>query len=120
MVVDTNIIIAFFNAEPVVVSALNEWLQTRNLLVSTVTVAELLALPKLEPKSAKIIIDFTENFLTIPVDKSLAVTAGYLRRAYSLHLPDALIAATAIKHNVPLVTRDKVFRKVSELDIIFI
>lgn len=68
MVIDTNVVIALLNAESVVVTTLNEWLTAHNLSISTVTVAELLALPTLQPKAARIITDFTDNFIIVPVD----------------------------------------------------
>lgn len=46
------------------------------------------------------------------------ILIAYLRREYHLSLPDAGIAATAIQSELPLVTRDKAFRKVSELKIV--
>ena len=37
-----------------------------------------------------------------------------------MKLPDAIIAATAIKYNLPLVTSDSDFKKVSNLDLVLI
>lgn len=54
----------------------------------------------------------------IAFDHHLAEIAAYVRREYRLALPDAGIAATAIESEVPLVTRDSGFQKVSELKII--
>jgi predicted nucleic acid-binding protein len=38
-----------------------------------------------------------------------------LRRKYSIKLPDAIIAATAIFLNIPLISADKHFEKIAEL-----
>ena len=43
-----------------------------------------------------------------------------LRRIYSVKLPDAIIAATSIVYGLPLVTADKGFSKINELDVILI
>ncbi len=43
-----------------------------------------------------------------------------LRRKYSIKLPDAIIASTSLVYNVPLVTADKAFSKISELDLILL
>ena len=40
-----------------------------------------------------------------------------IRKKYGIKLPDAIIAATAIENNLPLLTADKVFKRVSELDL---
>jgi len=39
-----------------------------------------------------------------------------LRRRYSLKLPDAIIAATALSLEIPLLTADKDFAKIKEID----
>jgi len=39
-----------------------------------------------------------------------------LRRNYSLKLPDAIIAATAVELNLPLISGDGVFSRVDELN----
>lgn len=41
-----------------------------------------------------------------------------LRKKYHLKLADAVIAATAIVYNMPLITADKQFRTVKELTLI--
>ncbi len=45
-------------------------------------------------------------FEEIPVDRPVAERAGRLRRAGGLRTPDALIAATALEHQLVLVTRN--------------
>lgn len=43
-----------------------------------------------------------------------------IKRNYKVKLPDAIIAATALIYNIPLVTADKGFSRINELDIVFI
>ncbi len=53
-----------------------------------------------------------------PVDQAVAERAGRLRRAHGLRTPDALIAATALEHGHPLVTRNqRDFRRVPGLTV---
>jgi predicted nucleic acid-binding protein len=42
-----------------------------------------------------------------------------LTRKYQLKLPDALISASAIAWEIPFITEDKGFKKITELDLIF-
>ncbi len=41
-----------------------------------------------------------------------------LRKQYRIKLPDAIIAATAITYDIPLITSDKGFEKIEVLDLI--
>lgn len=42
----------------------------------------------------------------ISVDKVIAESAGRIRRTTQIDIPDALIAATALEHDMPLMTRN--------------
>jgi predicted nucleic acid-binding protein len=42
----------------------------------------------------------------VPVGPAIAMRAGRLVRRYRIESPDALIAATAVEHDLPLVTRN--------------
>ena len=48
-----------------------------------------------------------EPLRELPVDRSVAERAGRIRREVGIRLPDALIAATAIEHNLGLATRNR-------------
>lgn len=43
-----------------------------------------------------------------------------LRKKYSIKLPDAVIAATSLTFEIPLVTADKTFSTIDELDLILL
>jgi predicted nucleic acid-binding protein len=43
-----------------------------------------------------------------------------LKRKYNIKLPDAIIAATCLAYNLPLVTADNGFSKILELDLFLI
>lgn len=118
MVLDTNILIAFLNGEERVVQTISAWQQEgRALFVSSVSVAEVLSLPRLTPTETTIINAFLDHLLEVPFDRAVADTTALFRRKYRLTLPDAAIATTALFRNVPLVTRDQQFRKVAEIEI---
>lgn len=50
---------------------------------------------------------FLAPFTEAPVNRRVAERAGRLRRSTDLRLPDALIAATALEHDLTLVTRNR-------------
>jgi len=119
MILDTNILIAYFNGEVDVVKTISEWKQSgRILFISSLSTAETLALPSITPIDADKIRAFLKNFLSIPFDDTIAETAVLLKRTYQLELPDAVIAATSLTRGLPLVTRDRQFRKIREITVI--
>jgi predicted nucleic acid-binding protein len=121
MTLDTNILIAYLNGDNNVISALSQWKKEgRALFVSSVALAETLSYPAITPSDADIIRDFVGETISVPFDNSLAEIAASLRRKYKIRLPDAVVAATALSRNTPIVTRDRQFLKIKEISVILI
>lgn len=119
MVLDTNILIAYLNGESVVVGQLSGWKQEgRVLFVSSIAVAEVLALHTLAPDDVVQVKRFLNQLVSVPFDDDLAELAAFCRRTYRIGLQDCAIAATALRLRVPLVTRDKQFYKIKEITVI--
>ncbi len=83
------------------------------LAYSVVTRAELLAGPSEQhPAARRLLAPLRE----MPVDRRVAERAAAIRRDCSLRLPDALIAGTALVHDLSLLTRNRAdFRRVPGL-----
>ncbi len=121
MTLDTNILIAYLNGEANAVVAVSDWVRDgRALFISSVSVAEALALPGLTPQELDRVRKFLKNFISIPFDDALAETTAFLKRIYRFSLPDAAIAATAISRGTPLVTRDRKFGRIRGITVISI
>ncbi len=119
MTLDTNILIAYLNGEPAIVRTLSLWKQAgRNLIISCVSLAEVLAMPGLTAEEEEKILGFLGNFASVPLDNQLARTSALFSRVYRLKLPDAAIAATAFERRVPLVSRDRILRGVREIRLV--
>ncbi|MBF9223195.1 type II toxin-antitoxin system VapC family toxin [Hymenobacter ruricola] len=90
------------------------------LAVSVVTELELLSkpgMPTAEVAAAELYLETCEIIdLTAPVK---AAVIG-LRRQYRLKLPDAIVAATAQWLGVPLLTADKGFVRIADLDVVLL
>ncbi|WP_409024996.1 PIN domain-containing protein [Flavobacterium sp.] len=43
-----------------------------------------------------------------------------LKQKYTIKLPDAIIASTSILFQIPLITSDKGFKNIAELDLILL
>ena len=99
-------------------AALSEWKEKgRALLVSSITLAELLSYREINEKESLVIKGFLKNFVSVPFDDNLAEVAAGFRRSYNLEIPDAAIAATAFAYKLLLVTRDKQFARIKELTV---
>jgi toxin FitB len=59
------------------------------------------------------------TMIELPIDSAIAELAGVTRRETGVATPDALIAATALMHRIPLMTRNhRHFERVSGLQMI--
>ncbi len=103
---DTNILIEFYKNNPQVTQSLRKIGQDE-LAISVVTQAELYygALNKAELQKIKKHLTLLHH---IPIDEAISDRFLDLMESYSLShklsLPDALIAATALAHNIELYT----------------
>lgn len=70
---------------------------------SVVTRAELFAGNSATDLVSRLLAPFRE----LPADRSVAERAGRIAREFSVRLPDALIAATALEHGLSIVTRNR-------------
>ena len=121
MTIDSNIVIAFIKGEGRVVQQLSDWKQVgKSLLLSTIAEAEVLGFPRFGPEERRQTALFLEeNFASMPCDRMTAYQAAVLRGTITIRLQDALIAATALVTNTPLVTRNvNDFKKVPGLTIV--
>lgn len=82
------------------------------LSYSVITRAELVA----GTTASAAVADLLAPFREIAVDRAVAERAGRIRREAGVRLPDALIAATALEHDLALATRnDRDFSRVRGL-----
>ena len=112
---DTNALIYLLSGDSCMKSYLASYIG-----LSVISEIELLSFPEItsfeEQQIHSFIKDCTVLFLTENVkNKTIA-----LRRSYKIKLPDAIIAATAIENNLQLITADKGFKQIAELDLALI
>jgi predicted nucleic acid-binding protein len=86
--------------------------------ISFVTHIELLSFKSTE-KHESILKDFINDSVVHYIHASITEKTVDIRKAYAIKVPDAIIAATAIHHNLTLVTRNiKDFDKISDLKLL--
>lgn len=117
---DTNVLIEFYKNNPAIVGQLRKVGQP-NIAISVVTTAELIygALNKRELR--QILADL-DHLITLDIGPEICRIFLQLMTDYALShnltLPDALIAATALHHGIPLYTLNvKDFRFIPDLEL---
>jgi predicted nucleic acid-binding protein len=85
--------------------------------VSVVTEIEILGVKDLTVREIKIRETALDVCSLIDLNRHIKIKAIELKRKIKLPIPDAIIAATAITENLTLVTADKGFRRIKELDL---
>jgi predicted nucleic acid-binding protein len=114
LVIDTNIALYLFNGDRTIASLLDG----RNIYISFNTEIELLGFPGITNEQKAISKEFIEDSVVIDLSDAIKRMTIDLRGKYNLKIPDAIIAASALYLNLPLISADKAFEKVSELQFI--
>jgi predicted nucleic acid-binding protein len=91
--------------------------QDCSLFVSFITELELLGVKGLNADERKSIKFFLDSCNIIDVNRQIKDQVIFIRENLSIKLPDAIIAATAIYLDLPLVTADKDFAKISSITV---
>lgn len=116
MLFDSNIVIYSVQPENV---ALSLFLDSVPGTVSIVSYIEALAYHRLTLEAELRINEFLSRCTILPLTDNIADQAIALRRQRRMGLGDAIIAATAITHNLALVTRNtEDFRWINGLDLL--
>ncbi|MCC8411146.1 type II toxin-antitoxin system VapC family toxin [Mucilaginibacter sp. UR6-1] len=112
--IDTNICIYLLNGD----ATLAKLLQDQTIYISVTTEMELYAYHHNDESVTTILNDFIKSVYVINIDEDVKANTIAIRKKHKLKLPDSIIAASAVKVNAPLITDDKGFKKVDQLDLI--
>lgn len=116
---DTNAVIGYLADDPALVACIDRCGEAgADMALATISIVELLGFPALTAVTQKEIDAFLDAASLIALTPSLARDAARLRRAYRLTSADAVIAATALHLREPLITRDRAFAKVTEIECV--
>ena len=104
---DSNVLIHHLRKQPAVTALLKQWTAISDLYISVATRTEVLA--GMRPHEEAITMSLLDSLISLPATVPIADQAGrwiyqYARRDIQLSFPDALIAATAVAHDLTLVT----------------
>ncbi|MDR3696444.1 type II toxin-antitoxin system VapC family toxin [Mucilaginibacter sp.] len=114
-VADTNFLIAVHEGkdftEPFLDSA---------VVVSVISEIELLGWYKLQPEENRILRSLLDDCIIFELTADIRKLAIELRQQIKVKTPDAIIAATSIYLQIPLITSDHHFKKVPGIELILL
>ncbi len=115
MLLDTNIVIYACQPDG---DWLAPWTTHPNAAIASVTRIEALGFAGISPEEEIAILDFVSASPTYALDDEVIQQAIKLRQQKKMKLGDAIIAATAVAYDIPLVTRNEDdFKHIAGLDL---
>lgn len=118
---DTNIVIYFLqqqfptDAERFV----DDLLKISKPAISAITEIELLCWKTANERDLEILQNFIDERRVIELEKEIKLKTAEIRKNYRIKLPDSIIAATALIHDLSLITHNhKDFENINGLTII--
>jgi predicted nucleic acid-binding protein len=111
---DTNIIVYFLEGD----DTLTIFLDGKTPYISFITKLELLGYESITHEQEVRIEAFLSNCIIIGINTDIEREVIRIRKKYRVKLPDSIIMATAIYHDLPLITADRDFENIIELNVI--
>ena len=112
---DTNFVIHLNDGNPLVEPFLDF-----DFGVSFISEIELLGAFSISKIKKAQLNDILNDCTILEMNSEIKEICIKIRQQYKMKVPDAIIAATAIFFNLPLITSDQDFEKIKEIDLIFI
>jgi predicted nucleic acid-binding protein len=113
--VDTNFLIYLSEEDKIVIPFLDD-----NISISYITELELLGVFSISKEQLKNAQNLINDCIVFEMNSQIKQKVISLKQSYKIKLPDAIIAATAIVYNLPFITSDADFKKIKELQLIFL
>jgi hypothetical protein len=112
ILIDTNIAIYSFQGRKNV----NKLINGESLSISFITEIELLSWPDLTNNNYQLVRLFINQCRVIENSARLKEIVIELRKEYKLSVSDSFVSATALMLNIPLISADKTFHKIKEIN----
>ena len=112
---DTNVLLYVISGNPAVFDYIKE-----EFYISEISEIELLGNKGITDIQLKYRSKIIDNCTVVSLFEYIKRIAIQFKQSYTLKIPIAIIAATAIYLNIPLLPADKDFKKIKGLDLILI
>lgn len=109
---DTNVLLYILEDLPQV-----EEVSKHFFAVSVISEIELLGKKDITGQEIEIIKNLLHDCVPLPFTNQIKEKTIELKQKYAIKVPDAVIAATSIIYDIPLVTADKGFGKITGLNV---
>ena|SRR3989344_6258320 len=119
ILIDTNVFVDHLRGHDPATKFFEALALRNDIIFSAITETELVAGKECkEGDKKRLLLNFLRRWNKISVSNQIAVLAGDLARDYSLDVPDAIIAATALVNEAELLTKNiRDFKNVSGLKV---
>jgi predicted nucleic acid-binding protein len=114
-IADTNCFIYLLDENPLILP-----FTTDSWAFSYITEIELLSKKTITKEEDSIIREMLNSCFKINHSQTLSELVITLKRIYNIKLPDAIIAASAQLLQLPLITTDKAFARIKDIDCIIL
>ena len=115
LLLDTNIVLYLLGGDEV----LSNLLYDRRLYVSFITELELLGYPDITEAEKQAIRQFLEECIIIDINKSIKEEVIKLKQSRKIKLPDSIIIATSLYLDIPVMSADDDFNRITEADVVY-
>jgi predicted nucleic acid-binding protein len=112
---DTNAVLYVLNGD----ETLTDFLFEKELYISIITEMELLSYKNITAVEQQAIEFFLSEFIIINIDHKIKSNSIDVKKNSNMKLPDSIIAGTSIALRLPLVTSDRQFKTVNDLELIY-
>ena len=112
---DTNFLIYLHEGKSFIEPFLNY-----NFGVSFISEIELLGHKNISKQDEKSLQGLLKDSFIFNFNEDIKLQTIRLKQKYSIKLPDAIIASTSLIFQIPLITSDKGFKNIEELDLILL
>ena len=112
--IDTNAVLMALQGN----QQLKSFLEDQSPYLSFISEIELYSFSFITDGDEKLIKEFISQCRLIEYNSSLKPIIISLRKSYKLKMADSIVAATALHLSIPILTFDKDFKKVKELNFV--
>lgn len=112
---DTNAVLYVLNGDETLANFLFE----KELYVSVITEMELLSYKNITDTERQTIRNFLDDLIIVSLDEKIKLSSIEVKRTSNMKLPDSIIAGTSISLKLPLLTSDKQFKTLKDLELVY-